>query len=700
MPRPRPHSAPALGRASATQFCVVVALCACDMLGGFNRLDGVIYDTLHVCVRAFRPVPLRTALCYANPETLSDPASVCQLLAELEDAGPRGIAIVATKSQLANGGEGIEFRAPAKGRTWLIPSVSVSIDREYLSPPSEPLAMLGETPDGVQRWQWTKVRVDDSERHTLEGVIANLEGTPPNLVPSQYRIAYRGPAGSLPYFTARHVLDGKFIPELIRGKVVLVGPRSERTDHRVHVSSDAAGMDLLEFHGQAVNTLLARRPICDASPAARVLFAMVMTVAMSWMYRNCRLGPGITVMFLGAGAVVSASGCALAFVGTWISPVVPLIVSVTSLLITWQKHVTRLQNRTEALCAAVIADRRGLQSDTAFPSSEDPWEHICALFEHWLPGGRIAILGRSLRSSETDTLRCVGCDQNDLHPMHSDAWLQRAIERCAPVELRDAPFLTEVSGETQFLTAVAFRGEVFGFIVASIPDAHPTLPDSSVDVLQRLADEAAEMLQRHEALHVAPPPRRGKRKGQRSAGWEGMISGAELAAKQLRGNLARYERLVGLAPHPVMLLDSRGRMSLANAEMQRFADAHSAPFRMLPMRWVAEVTGIEVRALRDRLWQMTLNHKGFSCRGRTSRTGQDVILYFTPLVADELLAEDGIHPFSVASTRLDIIPASSPATERCGHMPVTASLGQPGGDGALIHGTAEPDQHGHAEAAP
>ena len=160
---------------------------------------------------------------------------------------------------------------------------------------------------------------------------ANYRGVFGLLDSSQMLIRYRG-KGAYPVVRFIDARDGKFDPEVVRGKIVLIG-RDSKDSVNDYVTTplerDALGLGLsqLEMHANVLDTL-----ILDQAPRpspAWLRYVMTFVIALLTIYVVLSLRPGQGLLTL-AGAVVFfiAAATAIFTLTSWMIPVAHPLVAV------------------------------------------------------------------------------------------------------------------------------------------------------------------------------------------------------------------------------------------------------------------------------------------------------------------------------------------------------------------------------------
>jgi adenylate cyclase len=148
-------------------------------------------------------------------------------------------------------------------------------------------------------------------------------------------IDYRGPPGTIPALSFSRVLNGKFDPARVRGKIVVVGAAAPSLQD-VHPTS-ASGDELMsgaEIQANAIATVLDGLPLSEAPRWVALLLVVVVGVLGPLLWRRLR---GLRLLLAGVAALLYVGIVQLAFQAGLILPVVypllALVVAAASVLV-------------------------------------------------------------------------------------------------------------------------------------------------------------------------------------------------------------------------------------------------------------------------------------------------------------------------------------------------------------------------------
>lgn len=165
----------------------------------------------------------------------------------------------------------------------------------------------------------------------------------------QILINFRGGSGSFPYISSTDILEGKFNPELLRDRIVLVGATalSLKDYYPVIYPSNYSLMFGVEFHAniasQIISAAVDDRPFIQAwSDSVEFLWVLLWAsvgAVISWQGRHAggraRRIPWTAISLVGMGVGIVGIGYG-AFLSSWWIPIVPplLALTISSLTVT------------------------------------------------------------------------------------------------------------------------------------------------------------------------------------------------------------------------------------------------------------------------------------------------------------------------------------------------------------------------------
>lgn len=243
----------------------------------------------------------------------------------------------------------VQMPVPEIAKTaWTIGHVNVLFDKDGL----------------VRRARMQSAQRPQQMPHLVQALVGNLFDNPQGL-PSELVIAFN-PAGAYPAIPVEKILNGEVPPELLKGKIVLVGATAQGMGDILPVAGPFGSvMSGVEVQANLLNTILAKSWVTDAGArvsAALALCLLVFVMLAFWHVTPTR-GLAITI---GVGlATILLTALILAQFRVWLSPL-PLLFALMIAYPLWNWR------RLSALNAFVEQETRALDLNLGLNSEIAP----------------------------------------------------------------------------------------------------------------------------------------------------------------------------------------------------------------------------------------------------------------------------------------------------------------------------------------
>ena len=587
-----------------------------ELVGMLEPLDDLAYDWATQLLARRAPVPAEVLLVYANPQPAETEAEqLLTLIDRLEELGARHIAFA------------MELPRPALERCRHQPTMTVgspvvrdrddpqlfhSISAEFPEPlePHQAVVAIPPPRRGIFREQLTRVRVGGEWHTTLESAVARSlqlhSGSE-----DRFRIRFRGDTGSLPHVTLQTAVEGGLVPELARGRVVLIG-RGEAVN-RLGIATSATGehgqMPVLEFHGHALNTLLTGAAVDSAGLGVNWLIYVAVAIVCGVLFETATArGCGLMLLAL---LTIDAACMLLALSTTrmWLPVSGAAIVKVMCFVRVVQRQNAFAQVAWQQLIHDLHAKLRQRRWPTGFFSEEEPWSQIISFVHQTLNLNRLIILERLEGSYHVREVKALNCTLSDIDEQRRDTrrWpYHAALEEKQPIAVSaDRPFLRLVSDENQYLVPLVFGGEVFGFMALGVACSEISDSVQFEGRLSEFAGQIAELLYRRH--HVLSEQKR-------DANWFGRFRQAadtriyaELvhATHLIERRAARLESIFDRSLTAAAIYDVFGRLMMINTKMgQLLQNEGVVASDLTTVDLISLLTGRDQHAARNMLRQV------------------------------------------------------------------------------------------------
>jgi hypothetical protein len=321
---------------------------------------------------------------------------------------------------------------------------------------------------GIYREQNAFYRIQGLEHPAIELLASQaFGGAALEPSPAAYLIAFRGGPGSLPLLDERRILEGEVVPELVRGKCVLLGRAAAGLQSGLETTMTRHGqrMSALEFHGHALNTLLSGRVIGRLGvPALLLLLAAQMFVSvLIYQWSETRFSSWLTIFLVLAYAGVAY--LLLQYRGLWL-PLAELGAAQGVLFVYYLRQ--RAISAGAAIKLLLLSSSGRLRDKYLPPQARDAaecWSLIINMINQTLELNRAIFLEAVEGKHVVREVKALNCSLREINESRRD--YQRtpyvtALEAGGPIRV-EKYLKRAYENEEQYLVPLSFAGEVLGF---------------------------------------------------------------------------------------------------------------------------------------------------------------------------------------------------------------------------------------------
>ncbi len=456
-----------------------------------------------------------------------------------------------------------------------------------------------------------------------------------------YRIHYRGESGSLPHLALERVERQDLVGSLIEGRSLLVGRGGGGLTPGYATPTTAFGssMSLLEIQGQALNTLLVRKPIFVIPSLAllAILLAIMLLTSMLYQHLNLALSSWGTLALVAFYGIVSFAALLLA--RRWI-PLGSLVALQLGLFLINSMKRSFLSDQTlHELLFDLNAKLRARYHPTTLYQEKEHWKQITAMVVQILSVRRVIFLERvplDHRVREVESYLCPLSDIDEKRRDYLRTPYSEAIAHGGPIMISASrPYLKPApDDDEQYLVPLGFAGTILGFWAFSIsPENRAAIPDF-LPLVRAYALTISEMLYNRKELE------REERRARRlwsvfTRVWE------KEAADILSETLELFKNQFDHLNHVFSRLNTRtiaydlfGRVLVANDLMLEFLKKEGLiPYQMNLLDIFAALTGQTINESRQVLRQVIVERRRITLV--VNRQDQSFFLHLKPLEFQE-----------------------------------------------------------------
>ena len=650
-----------------------------QIVGAFQFPDGVIYD-LAVRHSPVKPAPPSVLLIAVDPEERAAGEPVwLNALEKLETLGARQITFAFLPP---NASPAFYDRAVAAGNVLFGRTILVDQAGEaYLAPwPSVVDALTRKPPFGVvalppisggtHRTQQIGYLLQGELYPVLEtGAASQLSTDPPALSELPYLVNFQGGAGYLPMVSLHRLLQGGLIPELVKGRTILIGALPSPPAPGLHTPlqrKSEQGISLLMFQGYALETLLADWAI-HFFPAAIVLALLALATLINVIvYQSGRLRFDL---WMTGGALLF---CAIL---AWLTPAYtrywpPVTALVFAQLATFVLVFQHRSMGNEAAIRALIINLSGRLREHIVPpgfyAAAEPWHQIVEMVRQSLDLGWLIFLERPPGQYHVREIAALNCQLADIDERRRDyrrAPYSDAMAENRLIRLDRRLFLKLDPGMDQYMTPLTFGGEVLGFWAMGVAPEKIQATPGFFALVDDFVTQIAELIY-HRQQWQQP-----QRAESSDIGRYLRLRGGENLYQTLRRNLTVFERrLHGLEQvfqnleTAVIFYSPFGRVLQANQAMVKVLQHSQLPgYEMTALDLISALCGIDLAESRRTLQQVFVEHRALTLSAALpGNTQHRYILHAQPVLATDQVALSGerlaeASPFQIRGILIELV---------------------------------------------
>lgn len=463
----------------------LIVWCAAE-LGALSALDDWMYDQVVGVQSHVRSRSHPVFLVYVDRSAAgNDPTHISRIVDQLRTLEARGVGLTMMVPK-GTWKSTATFPVVTPGRT---------VSHQLLHPRR-----------GVHRWHvGLPATAAPNIVCSLESVLAEAVMDRRSVAKGLYRVGFRGGPQCIPFVTGKDVLGGVLVRELVAGKTVLMGWSPDFNEPLLATpTSGETGMSLLEFRGNALETLLLQDAAQIPAWQMRLLLLCCAILIGNVIGRNFRLWWTTIIAVVAFVAYGGVAWFLLLWQQLWI-PSAPLAAGFTlagvlaSMVRVRQAHTEMRRSRTSQLGSELAL---ALESDYG-------WSDVAGFVHQFVDPERMVLLELPAGLAHLRVVHSENCEVDDIHEQRRDimrAPYHVASERGDLIRLEKRPFFETQNDEAQFLLPFLHGGEVVGFMAISIAKARLAQNIDFERRMSRLTQELGTLIARRQIESTAHLP--------------------------------------------------------------------------------------------------------------------------------------------------------------------------------------------------
>ncbi len=513
---------------------------------------------------------------------------------------------------------------------------------------------------GTYRTQVRSLMVEGRKCPTLENVAAK-SFSETSLFGNEYYVNFMGRKGPLSTVELERFLTDGVIPELVKGKSVLVGFKDSLQGIGLLTPLDSKKrLAPFEFHGYALDTLLSKKPILKLPAWANILLVVVVVVLGIFVqgFLDIKVFSWITAVAVTSFLVFC--WLVLAFAHIWIQPADCLAAFMVTFAVTFYHRASLAEQGVNTLLYSLSLKLKQRSMPESFQTSTEYWSQVISLVNQTLHLTRSIFLEKIPNDHRVREVKSLNCSISDIKEMRRDYHREpytSAIQKGGVVQLSDRLFLAEdneIGSEIQFLVPLAFGGQTLGFWAFGIHDEHLQELHDFEQTIQDFSVQISELLFRRQEWQQ-----------QNMEKTSMMANSLDTTQGELAKAVALTERRYGLLDAvfqgmatSAILYDLFGRVLHVNKSMvELLSVADIAPYQMTALDLITALSGSIPEQVRTRLRLVLLErHEVTFMVQHKLLHHKHLLLKVRPMIENiNHRYSDGPSPFSSVGFLLEVI---------------------------------------------
>lgn len=455
-----------------------------SILGMLIPLDGIVYDHLLVSKPILKSTPRPNLLIIqgSSQYRMADDKTWLVLLEQIEKQQPKRVVFTFMPTQASRH---FYDKAGRYGNVVFGRRIVTSSNHTYTETLEEwpinakdqaltfGVIRLPDSDSGVFRTQQKQVQINHQWHPLLEFAATQTDFPNQSQLPEaqSFRIDFSHGANSLPILSLERALTDDLVPELIRGRIVLIG-LSDPEDNFIYtpLMTEHVKLTALQLHGYALETIASGHEIHILKGGWILLLILAVVVlsffAFQWAPNKFLILLPVTLL----GTYTLIAWFFLVLAGIWL----PLAELWMTQVLVWIAYIYH-HNKSEELqfqnmIMAMSGKLRYKLIPEYFYNSEEPWLKITAMVNQLVNLDRSIFLECNKEKPVVRAVTAFGCRIDQIHERRRD--YRRTPYTTASEQNRmikvDGYLENDTKGNQQYLMPLSFFGDIQGFWAFSL----------------------------------------------------------------------------------------------------------------------------------------------------------------------------------------------------------------------------------------
>lgn len=465
--------------------------------------------------------------------------------------------------------------------------------------------------------------------------------------PNQFLIAFRGSDRGLPRIKLARLLSGRMIPEVVQGKVVVIGHGKDVRQRNIPVPIlPNRGVDALEFHGAALDTLVEGTSVSLLSHHIKFFLFIVIVILGFILYQLIGIRMFLLTTLLFSAGYMIASWTLLVYWKKWIPIFEILTIHLVTMYYIYRRRTVRQENATRQMLIETSVKLRERYLPKSFYDAEQHWGQLVNMIRQTLELSRTILLDRVKGDHRVREIISLGCSIEDIHEQRRDyerTPYSTAIEESGPIRIgKHSYFKNPSESEEQYLVPLEYGGRIMGFWAFCMAPENAEKFDNFNLTIKTFAGQIAELLYRREQKKLQDKSaNQTYAKILRLEGYDSAYQELNKSIGLLEQRLSMLENVLRGLSVAVIFYDLFGQVLHINSRMSSLLKkTQLRPYDMTAAEFAADMSGLSTDEMRRAFRLVLFDKKSIVLPASLSdEPQQSFVLKIQPVVHQEATAE-------------------------------------------------------------